>query len=293
MSEPTTIEQLLKVAERVLADSTHIFEEHDNRQEAEDLLRHCLGAEEDDELESRGEPDVRTRERFLSMVTRRAAGEPLPFLTGSISFWGLDLKVRPGAFVPRPSSELTVEWALKRLKKKKGELVMVDVCTGSGPIALAVADELPNVEVWGLDVSEEGLSQGRENAQRLDIKNVRFQRSDMYDDLPPRLEGKVHVITGHVPYVPHDELDDLPTEVREYEPVDTLTDHSEGGLGLMTRAVHDAKRWLAKGGWLLLEMADDIAPDIEEMCRQAGYDHVGIVSDDDELSVVVEGRFRG
>lgn len=291
MSEPTTTADLLKIGIRVLSDSTHIFEEHDNAREARELMGFCLSMNGDDLDESQEVPK-RVRERYLSLVARRAAGEPMPFLVGSIEFWDLHLKVRPGAFVPRPSSELTVEWALKRIKKLKSP-VMVDVCAGAGPIALAVAHDRPQADVWALDILKEGLDQGRSNARRLGIKNVTFKVSDMYEALPAKLAGTVNVITGHVPYVPVGELDDLPSEVRDHEPVETLTDHSDDGLGLMRRAVYDARPWLAKGGWLLLEMADDIATEIEDMMRDAGFTHVGVVSDDDELSVVVEGRFGG
>jgi release factor glutamine methyltransferase len=293
MSDPTKVNRLLKLGERVLSDSTHIFEDHDNAQEAADLLAFCLtGSTEDaDDLEADLDVPKRVRERYLSLVARRAGGEPLPFLTGSISFWDLDLKVKPGAFVPRPSSELTVEWAGRRLKKFKNPVV-VDVCAGAGPIALAVANDFPDSDVWALDLLEEGLVQGRANAKRLGIKNVRLKRSDMYEALPKKLEKSVHVITGHVPYVRADEMDDLPAEVREYEPIETLMDaSSDDGMGLMRRAVEEAPRWLTKGGWLLLEMAEDIAPAVEEMCREMGFDNVGSVSDDDGLSVVVEGRF--
>ncbi|HEY7874260.1 MAG TPA: HemK/PrmC family methyltransferase [Actinomycetota bacterium] len=288
MSEPTTTQELIDVGHRVLADSTHIFEDHDNKQEARDLLAHCLGVDEAD-LDDGVEPPRRTRERYLSMVTRRAAGEPFPFLVGSIEFYGLELKVKPGPFVPRPSSELTVEWAVKRLRRRR-DPVAVDVCTGAGPIALGIAHEVESAQVWGLDIDRSGLAQARSNAKRLGIDNVRFAAGDLYDALPRSLSGGVDVITGHVPYVPVDELDDLPTEVRGFEPVHTLTDHSGDGLDLMRRAVGEAPEWLKPGGWLLLELSEDIADDIESMCVDAGFEDVGTISDDDKLSVVVEGR---
>jgi release factor glutamine methyltransferase len=101
----------------------------------------------------------------------------------------------------------------------------------------------------------------------------------------------VDVVTGHVPYVPFGELDDLPTEVREHEPISTLSDESSpDGLDLMRRAVKEAPEWLGPGGWLMLEMSDDVAGEVEEMCLDAGFVEVGTITDDDELSVVVEGR---
>ena len=289
MSEPRTVTQLLALGERVLSDSSHIFEDHDNGAEARELLALCLDVEVDDVEDVDEEVGKRIRERYLSLVARRAGGEPLPFLTGHIEFWGLHLTVRPGAFVPRPSSELTVERALRRLGRRKAPVV-VDVCTGAGPIALALADELPKAEVWGADISTEGLAQGRLNARLLDIDNVHFKKSDMYENLPARLRGRVDLITGHVPYVPADEIADLPSEVREFEPLYTLSDDSIDGLGLMRRAVEGAPEWLKPGGWLLLELSDDMPPKVRKLLKRTGLEDHGVASDDDDLSVVVEAR---
>lgn len=289
MSEPRTVDQLLELGTRVLSDSSHIFEDHDNAAEARDLLAFTLDVQADDLDEHEDEIPRRARDRYLSLVARRAGGEPFPFLTGRIEFWGLDLKVRPGAFVPRPSSELTVQRALRKLRRRKSP-VIVDVCTGAGPIALALADELPTADVWGADISVEGLAQGRENAKLHGLDNVHFKKSDMYDGLPGRLRGTVDLITGHVPYVPLGELDDLPAEVREFEPIYTLTDESDDGLGLMRRAVGDAVEWLKPGGWLLLEMSHDLPPKIRRLVRKAGLEDHGVASDEDDLSVIVEAR---
>lgn len=290
MSEPLTVTELIDVGHRVLADSTHLFEDHDNRLEAKELLAFCLGVEPDDvDDDDDLTPPRRTRERYLSLVTRRAAGEPFPFLTGAIEFYGLRLDVKPGPFVPRPSSELTVEWAVKRVRRRD-EPIVADVCTGAGPIAIAIAHEVPHARVWATDIDKSGLAQGRKNARRLGVGNVTFRAGDLFGALPRSLAGNLDLITAHIPYVPPDELDDLPTEVRGYEPVHTLTDHSDDGLGLMRRAVREAPDWLRRGGWLLLEMSDDIAPEIEGLCLDVGFVDVGTISDDDGLSVVVEGR---
>ena len=276
------------MGEMVLSDSTHIFEDHDNRREAEDLMAHILDVDHDD-LDLDEEPRRLMRDRYLALVARRAAGEPFPFLTGWIEFYGMELIVRPGAFVPRPSSELTVTRALKRLKRRRHP-VMVDVCAGAGPIALAVANELAHAEVWGIDIDEGGLAQGRDNARRYDLDNVTFRKSDMYNSLPKKLLGSVDVITGHVPYVPADELEDLPREVRGYEPVYTLSDRSEDGLTLMRRAAAESIKWLKPGGWLLLEVSEDMLGKVRRICNSAGLEAHGVAADDDRLSIVVESR---
>jgi release factor glutamine methyltransferase len=287
MSEPRTVSQLLALGERVLQDSSHLFEDHVHIDLARELLVTALGTEEDG-LDDDYEPPRGKRDRYLALIARRAAGEPQPFLTGRIEFYGLDLKVWPGVFVPRPSSELTVERALRRLRRRRRP-VMVDVAAGTGPIALAVADELPGAEVWALDIDSQALEHGRRNARRLDISNVRFRTSDMYQALPQRLAEKVDVITGHVPYVPAHEVDDLPSEVREHEPVHTLTDESDG-LSLLKRAIDEAMAWLRPGGWLLLEMSDDFAPKARRIIRKARFLDEGVATDEDGLSVVVEAR---
>jgi release factor glutamine methyltransferase len=286
--EPKRVSELLDVGERVLSDSTHIFDDHDNHREAEDLLAYCLDVEIGD-LNSTSTPPRRVRERYLSLITRRAGGEPFPLLTGTIEFYGLRLEVRPGSFVPRPSSELMVARAVKRLRRRQGP-VAIDVCTGAGPIALAIADELPTAEVWGADIDTDGLNQGRRNARRLEIPNVTFRKGDMYAALPSRLRAKADAITGHIPYVPFDEIDDLPTEVRDYEPLFTLSDQSPDGLDLIRRATLEAPEWLKPGGWLFLEISDDMAKRVQKICKKAGFETTNVASDADDLSVVVEAR---
>jgi release factor glutamine methyltransferase len=237
------------------------------------------------------EPPLRTRERFLAYAARRAAGEPAPFITGKTLFYGLELSVKPGAFVPRPSSELMVNRAVKRLRSFRDPLV-VDVCTGAGPIALAIAYDRPDAEVWGTDISDDGLSQARNNGRRLGLHNLKFRRGDMYGALPRRLEKQINLITAHVPYVPVGELENLPAEVTDHEPAFTLTDQSGDGFDLMSRAISEAPRWLRPGGWLLLEMSEDFTPRARKLCRKAGLEDKGATTDSDHLSAIVEARER-
>ncbi len=288
MSEPVTVAELLRVGTRVLEDSTALFEDHDNADEARELLALTLKADAD-ELGDDFQPTRRQREKYLSLIARRAAGEPMPFIRGYIDFYGLELRVKPGAFVPRPSSELTVERALKRLARKEDPIV-VDVCAGAAPMGLAVAYERPDSTVWALDISEDGLRQGRANARRLGVDNIHFGAGDMYDPLPKRFLGQVDLIVAHVPYVPADEVEDLPDEVKVYEPLHTLTDQSDDGTYLMRRAITEASSILKPRGWLLLEMSDDIVPRARRIFRHVGFRDVEVVTDEDELSVVLEAR---
>lgn len=287
MSEPLTIDELLRVGTRVLDDSTAIFEDHDVAEEARQLLQLTLHSELD-EFDDSHQPTRRQREKFLSLVARRAAGEPMPLIRGFIEFYGLELHVKPGAFVPRPSSELTVERTLKRLARKRDPFV-VDVCAGVAPISIAVAHEKPTSTVWALDISKDGLNQGRNNARRLGVDNIHFGAGDMYAPLPKKFHGAVDLIMAHVPYVPFDEIEDLPEEVKSYEPLHTLTDEADGTY-LMQRAIAEGEPLLKDGGWILLEMSDDMVPKARKMLKQAGFRDVHVADDEDDLSVVVEAQ---
>ncbi len=239
------------------------------RIEAEDLLAHVLGREEPD-------PDddvpAAARRRFLRLVARRLAGEPVALIKGYAAFRGLHLGVRPGVFVPRDSTEFLAEQAIRRLRARHRP-VAVDLATGVGPVALAVASEVPAAEVYGTDVSPVAVAQARRNARRLGLR-VHFRLGDLYRPLPARLAQAVDVITLHPPYVPRGEVRRLPDEVRRFEPVHSLTDRSPHGLALAGRAVEEAPTWLRRGGWLLVEVSPDRARAVAGLLRRRGFRQV-------------------
>ena len=235
------------------------------RIEAEDLLSHVLGVEPEPGDEVSG----KDRRRFEALVDRRAAGEPIPYIKGYAEFRNLELLTKPGVFVPRDSSEFLAEQAVKRLRKRKHP-VHVDLATGGGTIALAVADEVPGAQVWGTDVAADAVKLARKNARALGL-GARFEVGDLFDGLPRRLRGSVDVITLHPPYVPVGEIDDLPDEIRDWEPPHTLTDHSTDGLGLIGRAVAEAPRWLRPNGWLLMEVSPDRVKELRRVYAAGGF----------------------
>lgn len=267
---------LLEEAVRLLRASPAIDHwQHDREQiEAEELLGHVLHVEEPD-------PDAEVppaaRRRFRRLIERRAAGEPVAFLKGYAEFRGLRLVARPGVFVPRDSSEFLAEQAIRRLRGR-GSPVAVDLATGGGAVALAVADAVPGAEVHGVDISPEAIAAARADARRLGIR-ARFAVGDLFSPLPRRLEGSVDAITLHPPYVARGELRWLPQEIRAYEPDHTLTDHSRDGLGLVERAVGEAPAWLRPRGWLLIEVSPDRARAVHGMLRREGFRDVRSTAD--------------
>lgn len=235
------------------------------RIEAEDLLWHVLGEEPDpaDEL------TPAERRRFDRLVRRRATGEPIALIKGYTEFRGLELLVRPGVFVPRDASEFLAEQAIRRLRARRRP-VHVDLATGAGTVALAVANEIRRATVVGTDISGTAVRLARRNAEQLRVR-ARFVRGDLFGGLTKDLRGRVDVITLHPPYVPSREVKDLPEEIRDWEPEHTLTDRSPDGLSLITRAAREGPDWLSPDGWLLLEVSSDRVADVKRVLSRAGF----------------------
>jgi release factor glutamine methyltransferase len=235
------------------------------RIEAEDLLAYVVG-----ELPSRGTSiSAKRAARFEALIDRRARGEPIPFIKGYTDFRGLELVAAPGVFVPRDSSEFLAEQAVRRLRRRAMP-TYVDLATGAGAIALAVANEVPKARVFGSDLSKEAVALARKNARKLRL-SATFVVGDLFAPIPKDLEANVDVITIHPPYVAKEEVADLPDEIKEWEPVHTLTDQSDDGLGLVRRTVEEAPRWLRTTGWLLMETYPDRARDVKRVMVAGGF----------------------
>jgi release factor glutamine methyltransferase len=263
--------EVLADAVRTLKASTAIDHWQTDREEieADDLLCHVLDA---DELDPDDEVGPAERRRFRRMIERRAAGEPVQLIKGFAVFRGLEILARPGVFVPRDSTEFLAEQAIRRLRGRRRP-VAVDLATGGGTVALAIADEVRGVRVFGTDISAEAIRVARRNAERLRLRGT-FLVGDLFGGLPRELHGRVDVITLHPPYVARGELRELPEEIRRFEPAHTLTDRSVDGLGLVGRTGAEAGTWLKRGGWLLVEVSPDRARAVAGVLRRSGFAQV-------------------
>jgi release factor glutamine methyltransferase len=191
---------------------------------AEILLMHVLGTDRAGLYARSAGLDTREARMFGLAICQRCAGTPVQHLTGDQPFRGITLEVRPGVFVPRPETELL------------------------GAIALAVKDERPDATVFATDLSAEALELARANAARLGLA-VTVLEGDLLDPLPVDLRGWVDVVVSNPPYVPADDLEDLPAEVRA-DPVLALV----GGIDVYERLGAQASRWLRAGGVLAVEI---------------------------------------
>ena len=257
--------------------------------DAEDLLAHALGV---DVFDPDDEVPPAARRRFERFVERRATGEPVPLIKGYAEFRGMELIAKAGVFVPRASSEFLAEQAIRRLRRRSAP-VHVDVATGAGAVALAVAHEVPHAQAYGSDIARDAVTVARANARRLGLANASFMVGDLFGAFPKRLRGVVDVVTLHPPYVARDEMRELPEEIVAWEPAHTLTDRSVDGLGLIGRTADEAGSWLRSGGWLAIEVSPDRARAVSSVMRAAGFvDLKSTVEREFRVSRVVVGRWR-
>jgi release factor glutamine methyltransferase len=256
------------------------------RSEAELLLAHVLDrprswliAHAEDVLE-----EERVRQ-FALLVDRRVAGEPVAYLIGRRGFWSLDLEVTPATLIPRPETELLVEMTLERLPLNKSVRVL-DLGTGTGAIALAIASERPQAHVTATDASHDALAVAQRNAQRHSIVNVSFVHGDWY---APLNDQRFDLIVSNPPYIesedPHLRQGDL-----RYEPISALASGADG-LDDIRRIARAAPSHLMQGGWLMFEHGWNQGNAARLLLCSMGFVEVFTAQDMEQRDRVTAGKF--
>jgi release factor glutamine methyltransferase len=244
-----TPRQLVAEAARRLADAGVASPDHD----AAELLAHVLGTSRA-ALPLRDHVTADESEIFLGLVERRTAREPLQHLTGRVGFRYRELAVGPGVFVPRPETEVLAGWAVERaleVAAEGREPLVVDLCTGSGAIALSVATEVPGAAVHAVELDPAAVVWAERN---LEGSGVRLCEGDMRDAFP-ELDGLVDVVVANPPYIPLEAYESVPREVRDHDPSAALWS-GDDGLDALRVVEQVAARLLAPGGVVGAEHAD-------------------------------------
>jgi release factor glutamine methyltransferase len=239
------------------------------------------------------------------MLERRTLGEPLQYVLGRWDFRGLDLLVDRRVLVPRPETEIVAQVALEeavRLGARRGthdpwsagitEYTVADLGTGSGAIALALASELPDAEVWATDVSSDALAVARANLAGIGsaATRVRLEAGSWFDALPDELRGRLKIVVSNPPYVAETEVPDLPSVVVDWEPRLALVS-GPTGLEAIDAIVAEAPAWLdPDGGVLVVELAPHQAVPATELARAAGFTDVRVLQDLAERDRVLVAR---
>jgi release factor glutamine methyltransferase len=217
--------------------------------------------------------------RYDEALARRSTGVPAQYITGHQEFWGLDLIVSPAVLIPRPETEHIVEAILELARQKTVERrasppVIVEVGTGSGAIALALAQELPTAEIHATDISPEALEVARANAARHQLTSrIEFHQADLLDAFSP---ASLDFVVSNPPYVGESEEDSVQLEVRKFEPRNAVF-AGPTGLEIIDRLIPQAQTGLRPGGWLVFEISGTIAEAVRH--RLAGWTDVRLTND--------------
>lgn len=229
-------------------------------------------------------------DKLRGLVKRRRAYEPIAYLRGTREFYGLQFRVDKRVLVPRPDTETLVDVALARSSHVSMCMRQLDLCTGSGCVAIAMAKQRPTAQVVATDISADALTVARDNALRLGAYNVAFAQGDLFE---PVIEARrFDVITANPPYIASADIAGLMPDVREHEPKLAL-DGGADGLDLVRRIVEAAPNHLEPGGVLALEIDSKEAADTAELLGKAGFSDVRIARDLAKLERVVSGVLGG
>jgi release factor glutamine methyltransferase len=249
---------------------------------AERLLAHVLGTDRGD-IYAREGLTSREAKLFGRALCRRCAGEPLQHVTGEQGFRRLVLRVRQGVFVPRPETEVVVQVALDRLAGMDAPVV-VDVATGSGAVALAIADERPDAIVYGTDLSADAVGLASENAHALGSAAT-FLEGDLLEPMPPELRRRVDAVVCNPPYVAVEARDSLPADVLAEPELAVF-----GDIRIYERLFAEAFVWLRGGGLIVVEIEEGAAEAVSRAAKEAGFEDVLVRRDLARRDRVVSAR---
>lgn len=212
-----------------------------------------------------------------SLAERRANGEPLQYIIGHVEFLGLVINVGKGVLIPRPETELLAEEAIKQLSVHglRTRFTVLDLCTGSGCIALAIAKHLPEVFMYGIDQSDVALSYARKNALLNGIDNVTFLNGDLF---APVKGMRFDAIVSNPPYIKTGDIQTLQKEVKEHEPLEALNG-GEDGLNFYRRILKHAPEYLKENGMIILEIGFEQADDVLLIASKSGFGRVDFIKD--------------
>jgi len=232
------------------------------------------------------------REEISRILERRGKREPLQYIIGHVDFLGLKIHVGPGVLIPRPETEIMADEVIKTISGQQsavgsrelkdygrstvgGRVKILDLCTGSGCLALALAREFPRGEVFGTDVSRKALDYAMDNARTNEIRNVTFLNGDLYEPLKGR---KFDIIVSNPPYIRKKDICTLQPEIKGWEPLEAL-DGGEDGLRFYREILFRAPEYLYEGGSLVMELGQGTAADVIKIAEESGLRRDSLVKD--------------
>jgi release factor glutamine methyltransferase len=226
--------------------------------------------------------------RYRDLIKRRRASEPIAYILGRREFFALPLVVDRRVLIPRPDTEVLVEAALEGTRERHLYGRMLDLCTGSGCVAIAFAKQRPTWRITAVDLSPDAAVVARENVRRAGVAHqLAVLEGDLFQPLPA--DAQFELVTANPPYIPSADIAGLDADVRDFEPRLAL-DGGADGLQITRRLIAEAPRYLSPGGLLALEGGFDQAPAVAALLAEHGFQHIAVRKDLAGIERVVSGR---
>ncbi len=247
--------------------------------EAELILQHVLSLPREGLYTRKAHLSDEALKEIDRIASERQQGKPLQYLLGETEFFGLTIKVKEGVFIPRPETEYMVECAISSLRemgfRKDSRFRVLDLCTGSGCIALAIGRYFPNAKVVASDISIKALCYARENAALNGVSNVYFLVGDLFDCIRGM---PFDLVISNPPYIRTSEIAMLQPEIRDYEPMEAL-DGGKDGLDFYRRIFGQVGSYVGRRGLLILELGYGQSEAVVQMAKGAGLNKCSVIKD--------------
>jgi len=246
------------------------------------------------------ELSLNEQSRYDEVVAQRATGMPSQYITGHQEFWGLDFVVTPAVLIPRPETEHLVETVLEIAREQneqvRSELRLLDVGTGSGCVALALANELPFAQVYATDISTDALEVAKANAARLQLdRRVHFLHCDVLEPVESNASRDtlraLDFVVSNPPYVAYSEADKVQKSVKEFEPQAAVF-AGEHGLDVISRLIEQSHAALRSGGWLAMEIGYSMREQVLALLDTSAWEDIRVVPDLQGIPRVIAARKR-
>jgi len=264
----------MKTKDILIKAKQKLIEYHIDDREARLLLAYVLKCKTED-LIRYDDVEEDTYNKFEEVLNKRCSHIPYAYIVGHKEFMKLDFKVNENVLIPRGDTEILVEEVIKICEKiDRPEIRILDMCTGSGCIAISLAKYISNALVTAVDISEEALSVANENAKKNNVE-VNFVKSDLFRDLDKQ---KFDIIISNPPYVKRSFIDNLDDEVKDNEPIIAL-DGGEDGLDFYKVISNNAREYLKQDGILAFEIGYDEATNVSEILVNNGFKNIRVIKD--------------
>lgn len=228
-------------------------------------------------------------DKFLELMKIRATGYPIQYILKEKEFMGLNFYIEEGVLIPRPDTEILVEYILHYIDKNypNKSINLLDLGVGSGAIALSIAHYKRNINVYGVDNSDIAMKVANINREKFNLDNVKLYKGNLFEGIE-ELGIKFHIIVSNPPYISSEEIDTLQKEVKDFEPMEAL-DGGEDGLDFYRKIISKSKKYLEEKGLLIFEIGCEQGKDVSNLFLKEGFENIEVLKDLQGLDRVVLG----